>query len=146
MVLRNCPECKRLFTGGQHDICMDCKKKEEEEYDKVSVYLKKNPKRSIDDVVEQTEVPRKKIIKFLKEGKILGADITTGELLLTCSSCGKPINEGKICKECAEALSQKLKGSQQKQTPQTPKAMPGDKISGQMHTLERIMKKRDERK
>lgn len=146
MALRNCPECKRLFTGGPHDICADCMKKEEEEYDKVSAYLKKNPKSSIDEVTEHTEVQRKKIIKFLKEGKILGAEIATGEPLLLCSSCGEPINEGKMCRQCADALSSKLKSTQQKQFPQTPKQMPGDKISGQMHTLDRIMKKRDDKR
>lgn len=145
MALRNCPECKRLFTGGTHDICTDCMKKEEEDYEKVAQYLKKNPKSSIEDVTEETEVTRKKIIKFLKEGKILGAEITTGEPLLMCSSCGEPITEGKLCRKCADALSQKLKGTQQKHLPPT-KHMTDEKVSGQMHTLDRIMKKRDDKR
>ncbi len=146
MGLRNCPECKRLFTGGSHDICPDCVRKEEEDYDKVSVYLKRNPKSSIEDVEKNTEVQKKKIVKFLKAGKILATDIETGEPLLTCAACKMPIESGKYCQKCAEELSSRLKGKQQKLPGQEPKKqMPGDKGSGHMHTMERIMKKREGR-
>lgn len=127
-----------------HDICPECMRKEEEEYDKVSKFLRKSPGSSIEDVEKETEVARKKIIKFLKEGKILGTDITSNEPILFCTSCGAPVDSGKLCKKCSDELSKKLSTSQHKTESHLPrKDFTGEKTKGAMHTMDRIMKKRE---
>jgi ribosomal protein L32 len=131
--IKNCPECGKVFSTISGDICPECKKIEEEEYEKVYKFLKENPLSSIERVVSETGVSRRKILKFLKRGEITGMEI---QKELRCSHCGRPISVGRFCKDCAKKLSDKLKGKEMLK-----KEEKSQKEKSDFHTINEIRKK-----
>lgn len=100
--LRNCPDCGKLFVRLNRNLCSDCAEKEEEEFEKVRLYLKENRGISVDKASEETGVETKKIIKWVREGRI-EADLKG--FFLNCRRCGVEIEEGNFCANCAKALA-----------------------------------------
>lgn len=102
MNLRNCKECGKVFVYIKKDICPACLDKEDDMFDKVRDFLKDNPGAHITEVSEKTEVPEEKVIKFLREGRIVSGNAElTG---LFCETCGAPISSGYTCAACREKL------------------------------------------
>jgi flagellar operon protein (TIGR03826 family) len=103
MSLINCPECGKLFEKKARNLCPDCIEKEEQDFKLIKDYLYKNPGEGIIAVSEQTGVSDKKIIAFLKEGRLF-----VDASYLNCEHCGKPISSGRYCNKCFVSLSKKL--------------------------------------
>ena len=137
MTMKECPACREEVD--KDDLCPDCKKIEEEDYDKVYKYVRQNPGATIDKVAEDTSVVRKKVVKFLKEGRLKGTQIASDEL--KCISCGASIPGGKVCSKCAVDFDSKLKPREQR--PEREPEPPG-KVSGAMHSFNDILKRRRE--
>lgn len=111
-MLKNCPECGALFVSGIKKLCDECSKKDEEDYNKIFKFLRQNPCSKIVEVSEGTGVPRKKIMKFIEEGRISLATIVLDEKeKICCKMCGKEIKSGKLCNVCAEEFKKKLEGT-----------------------------------
>ncbi|GHV41045.1 hypothetical protein FACS189490_07200 [Clostridia bacterium] len=98
MEMVNCPKCGRVFSKGSEPICDDCLKKEEELFERVRTFLEEYPESSLDQVSTATEVSPKKIMKYIKDGRIEISTGMKGELV--CSQCGKPIKRGRFCDKC----------------------------------------------
>jgi flagellar operon protein (TIGR03826 family) len=92
MPLANCKECGRLFIKVTSDICPDCQRKEEEEFDRVKEYLKNHPNANLSEIMEATGVSENRISKFIRMGRL--------SIKPTCEVCGKPIDSGRFCPEC----------------------------------------------
>lgn len=105
--LKNCPRCGRVFVYTNVMLCPQCLKEDEQDYNKVRDYLYEHPKATIDKVSRETEVPAKKIIRFLREGRLILSKENVN-IFLTCERCDKPIRSGRYCKECAEEFKEKL--------------------------------------
>lgn len=95
---KNCKSCGRVFFSARDEICPACKEKEDEDYKLVRTFLKEFPGSSVHIVMEYTGVPEKRIMRFLREGRI--EIFESDQSFLTCLKCGKPIQKGKYCKEC----------------------------------------------
>jgi hypothetical protein len=111
MSIRNCPECGRLFEFVYKNLCPECNQKEEDDFDLVANYLKKNPGVGLDDISEATGVTVDTVIKMLKSGRLLSVCEGKNIALLTCGRCGKPIINGHYCQQCLELMSAALKGT-----------------------------------
>lgn len=99
MSLENCRKCKKLFDRVNSPICPSCWKEEEETFEKIRHYIKENPHSKLQEVSEETGVSEKKIMGYIREGKI---EWTKGlsESSLNCKKCGKPIKVGTLCNSC----------------------------------------------
>lgn len=106
MELRNCPSCGKLFVYTTRNLCPDCKEKDEVNFHKVKDYLYENPGATIEEVSEETKVDTKKILEYLKEGRLMLKHSNTN--ILSCESCGKPILTGRFCDECISDMRQKF--------------------------------------
>ena len=129
MGLANCKECGKLFVQNPSGICPDCYQLLEEQESKVAAYLRDNQRASITEVHEATGVPEKVILKMIKKGRIVG----NIALEYPCETCGKPINEGRVCTECGRRVLDQLK------TDPRPAAKPAEppasqKSGGGLHT------------
>lgn len=105
MELKNCKNCGDLFLyTGNRAICPACVEKEEQEFELVKQYLWDRPNSSLPDVSEATGVKEERILKYLREGRIiLGGD---SKLRLECEICGGEITYGRICDKCAKILGE----------------------------------------
>jgi flagellar operon protein (TIGR03826 family) len=109
--IRNCSRCGRIFTyDGINRLCPRCRKQDEEDFINVREYLYDNPGATIQMVSEDTGVDSKKILRFLREGRLEIKDENTN-LILDCERCGKPIKTGRFCDNCKVELERELKGA-----------------------------------
>lgn len=106
-MIKNCPRCKKLFTPlNNNAMCPDCIKAEEDEFQTVRNYVRENRGVDIHVASEATQVPVKKIIRYLREGRL---EVTEGmQDFLKCEKCGVPIRTGRFCKVCMDKMSEGL--------------------------------------
>ena len=103
MELRNCPECGKLFAYTIRNLCPECSKKEDENFDKVRDYIYDFPKATIEEVSENTGVSVKTVLEYLKEGRLMLRD-NNKNILLHCELCNEPILTGRLCDKCAKSF------------------------------------------
>ena len=106
MNLRNCSRCGNVYVYDGFNICLNCRRSDEEDFQKVKEYLEENPGANVIEVSEGTGVETKKIIQFLKEGRLEIRD--DKNIILTCERCGKPIKTGRFCDKCAIELQREI--------------------------------------
>lgn len=109
MNIRNCKRCGKIYTYDGFSICINCRKEDEHDFQKVKEYLEEYPGANIMEVSEATEVEARKIIEFLREGRLEISD--ENNVLLTCERCGRSIRTGRFCDKCVVEMEKELKGA-----------------------------------
>ena len=136
--VRNCRRCGRLMIYVGIPVCEKCLRKEEEYYDIVRRYLDEHPRSSVREIADATGVPVDIIIQFVRQGSLVALEAASE--ILECEICGKPIQMGRVCPECAqELLSATAKVL--KRTAGDSQAS-GDKTSSRMYSMDMISKRR----
>lgn len=109
MDVRNCSRCGKIYAYDGFNICLQCRRKDEEDFKKVKEYIDENPGVNISEVSEETGVDTKKIISFLREGRLEVED--EHNLLLSCERCGASIKTGRFCEKCTVEMQREFKQS-----------------------------------
>lgn len=107
MNLGNCPRCGKLYTVNIRELCTDCMKVIEREYEKCATFLREQKGATIHEVSEATEVSVRQITKFIKEGRISIANAPN--LAYPCEVCGTLIRESNMCESCRTRLTRELR-------------------------------------
>jgi len=107
MEMANCVRCKKLFPRVREPICEDCKKKDEELFAEVKKYLEGHPTSTVQKISEDTGASTKKILAWLREGRLEIVE-ATGDL--KCRQCGIDIKSGQLCEPCASDISRQIDG------------------------------------
>ncbi|MGF7184478.1 flagellar operon protein (TIGR03826 family) [Desulfitispora alkaliphila] len=107
MSVKNCPQCGRIFMYTTRNLCPRCIEEDEENYLKVKEYLWENPGANIAVVSEETGVSEKKIISYLREGRLELSKNSSG-IVLYCERCDAKIFTGRFCDKCAKDLKSGL--------------------------------------
>ncbi|MCL1878401.1 MAG: flagellar protein [Defluviitaleaceae bacterium] len=94
----NCPRCRKVFVKRADPLCPVCMKEEELIYEKVREYVKDHPECMIKEVADACGVTVKRILSYLRDGRLSTSKGMHGELL--CSKCNKPILTGRMCEKC----------------------------------------------
>jgi len=102
MEIRSCPECGRIFVDTGVEVCPKCLQEEDRQFDTVRRFLQENPGVSIDHVCEETGVKKERILKFLRQGRLMQSRLTGVEL--RCDVCGAIILSGRVCDACVKKL------------------------------------------
>ena len=100
MEYENCAKCGKVFLVTSGPMCETCAKEEEQVFQDLREYLDNNPNNSIATTSEETGIPIKKILKFLKEGRIELTPGVAAEGFLRCERCNVPITMGIMCGKC----------------------------------------------
>jgi predicted amidophosphoribosyltransferase len=95
----NCPRCGRVFTKVKAPVCPACVKEDDETFERVRELVKENPNLSVGDVAEQAKVSVKRVIQYIRDGRLEVSTGMSGEV--GCSQCGRPISKGRFCEKCA---------------------------------------------
>lgn len=139
MQVRNCPQCGKIFTYIRTNLCPECQKQDEENFRIVRKYIAQNPGVGIEVVSENTGISEEKILKYLKEGRIVTGTVT--QVKLACELCGTVISGGRYCAACQEKLTSGLKKVIQEENMKVLQdkgetAAEGKKKSVRMHTAD----------
>jgi flagellar operon protein (TIGR03826 family) len=127
----NCPRCGRLFQSMGSSICKECEKEEEMAFDELKHYLDENPNCSLAQLAEHTGISPKRIMRFIRQGRI---EISSGtNIEVTCEVCGTRIRTGRYCDSCFIKVSQEIESMR----PDTPKD-DDDRKGPRMHTAGNI--------
>jgi flagellar operon protein (TIGR03826 family) len=109
MELVNCPSCNAIYEKNKfRDVCYNCWKKEEEDYQIVYKFMRRRENRAatVQQIVEQTGVNEELIYKFVKKGRLHPTQFPN--LGYPCDKCGRIIHTGKLCENCANELRDEL--------------------------------------
>jgi flagellar operon protein (TIGR03826 family) len=107
MEMANCIRCKKVFQRIKEPICEQCKKKDEELFVVVRKYLEEHPSSTIHQISTTTGASTKKIMTWLREGRLEIAE-TTGDL--KCRQCGVDISTGQFCEACTIEIKRQIGG------------------------------------
>ena len=110
MNIMQCVFCKKPFQSLGRKICPDCLEQIDRDFITVRDYIYEHKQTNIDKVAEETEVSKQIILHLLKEGRLI-LDGPGGDGLLVCESCKKPINSGRLCKDCQDKIAGKMQKS-----------------------------------
>ena len=106
MAFYNFLKCEKVFIqNGKEQVCKSCQDAEVEQFKLVAIFLRDNPRATLDDIRRGTGIEEKVILRFLKEGR-LSVKIFRS---LSCENCGLPIEKGMYCENCRKELSKKIK-------------------------------------
>lgn len=109
--IANCPKCGKVFTKTFGDVCPECQKEVERQYELCAKYLRENRKATIHELSEDTGVSIPQITKFIREGRISLHD--NPNLGYPCSTCGTIIRQGTVCKSCQESITREIAAVQE---------------------------------
>jgi flagellar operon protein (TIGR03826 family) len=98
----NCQKCGKIFVKGIHDICPNCYREIEQQYEKCLKYLRENRKCTLLELSEATGVSVNQITKFIREGRI--SIVSNPNMSYSCEMCGASIREGAMCESCRQKL------------------------------------------
>ncbi len=87
-------------------ICPQCKKKEEEQFQVVKEYLRKNPGASMQQVSIDTDTPVGLIESFLRQGRLQVSP--DSPIALSCENCGAKILSGRYCNRCSSEVNSSI--------------------------------------
>ena len=132
MEMANCLRCKKVFPRFKDPICEECKKKDEDLFIKVKEYLEDKPSTPVAEIAAETGASAKKIMGWLREGRLQVAE-ATGDL--KCRKCGVDISSGQYCESCFIEMRRKVEDmmpERPKQAEQADRELP--KKGAVMHT------------
>ena len=98
-VPKNCPHCGKLYLEVGHKMCLDCFTVEQEMEQRVMEYVRENRQVNVKDIVDNTGVKERLVIKMIREGRFMQSEYPVA---FPCESCGEPIFHGKVCRKCSE--------------------------------------------
>ena len=70
-------------------------------FELVEQYLRDHPGANLEAVAEGTGIAKELILDFIRRGRLVTLNT---EGLLRCEICGRPIDHGRICDDCAAKL------------------------------------------
>lgn len=107
MEIRNCKSCNKLFQHiGGPVICPNCKEALEKKFMVVKEYIRENPRVSVKDVAEATEVSIKQIKQWIREDRLVLSEPDADGIV--CEKCGTPICSGRFCVKCKNKMANNL--------------------------------------
>jgi flagellar operon protein (TIGR03826 family) len=135
MAIKNCKSCGKIFNAltAKDRICPICKQADVANFKKVKDYLYKNRGANIPTVSEETGVPQKDIVRYLREDRLEVADLS--EIGIPCERCGVNIKSGRFCKKCLSEMNKELTGAIKSSSP-LPRIPSADKKSNKMFTAD----------
>lgn len=107
MEVKVCKSCKGMFQYIAGPImCPRCRAIEEDQFQIVKDYLRKNPGANLAEVSIETGVESKVILRFLRDERL---EVAEGSpIALVCEQCGKKILTGTRCSACEAQMLKSL--------------------------------------
>jgi len=107
--IEECRRCGKMFvySGVGKYLCPSCQAEDDAEFETVKEYIYDNLSATIMQVSKATGVKVSRIKSYLKDGRLIIPD--SSAVFINCEICGTEIKYGRVCKSCADSLSNELK-------------------------------------
>lgn len=105
-MLRHCSDCQELFVSSGSLRCRRCISSMAVDLERVRDFLRSEPEADINTVIAATGVPRRRILEFIQQGRLLLKTKEPGTTSV-CAVCQSPIHVGRICNRCLVSLGQR---------------------------------------
>ena len=99
--LKNCSGCGKVYMEIGQGMCIDCYRKEQEDEQTVYSYVRDHDRCSIKQIVDDTGVKERVILRMLKQGRFIASGF---QINYPCQGCGTPITTGKLCSKCSNKV------------------------------------------
>ncbi len=107
MDVRSCRNCGRLFNYLQgNPICPACKKKLEDKFEQVKMYIRENNLASMQQISDANEVSVKQLKQWVREERLTFSD--DSPVGIECENCGALIRTGRYCAKCKNNMANTL--------------------------------------
>lgn len=104
--LKNCSGCGKVYMEIGQGMCPDCYRKEQEDEQTVYSYVRDHDRCSIKQIVDDTGVKERVILRMLKQGRFIASGF---QINYPCQGCGTPITTGKLCSKCSNDIINQAK-------------------------------------
>jgi len=102
----NCPRCGKLFAQIKSPLCPACEREDELTFQSLKAYIEEHPDCTLGELSEGTGVNPKKILGFIREGRLETSRGMHGDI--RCEVCNCSITLGRYCHACTIKLNQNL--------------------------------------
>ncbi len=107
MDVRSCRNCGRLFNYLQgNPICPACKKKLEDKFEQVKMYIRENNLASMQQISDANDVSVKQLKQWVREERLTFSD--DSPVGIECENCGALIRTGRFCAKCKNNMANTL--------------------------------------
>ncbi len=107
MDVRSCRNCGRLFNYLQgNPICPACKKKLEDKFEQVKMYIRENNLASMQQISDANDVSVKQLKQWVREERLTFSD--DSPVGIECENCGALIRTGRYCAKCKNNMANTL--------------------------------------
>ena len=113
LMVANCPGCGKVFQKNLRNLCLDCVKLLQSEFDACDRYLRSNRKSTTQQLSRATGVIEKQIIIWIKDRRLPISDYPN--LTYPCNSCSEPIRQHEMCYSCRSRLTKEIREMQKKE-------------------------------
>jgi ribosomal protein L32 len=96
--IKQCRRCRKIFQYRGNPTCPDCIRELDTLFDAVKNFLYDNPRSSIAEICQATDVPESDLMTWMREGRLIMSK--EAPPALRCEVCGKPIHSGRWCPAC----------------------------------------------
>jgi type IV pilus biogenesis protein CpaD/CtpE len=101
-----CSACGNIFQMNMRGLCSNCSAKEDIYVNSIEKTLIRNRQLNIDELAHKAEIPREKILSFIRKGKIKLFEYPN--LADECDVCASPIRRGTMCTKCATRIQNEI--------------------------------------
>ncbi|OXM88133.1 flagellar protein [Paenibacillus rigui] len=112
LAVANCPCCGKVYQKNLRNLCMDCIRVLENEYDECYAYLRTHRRATTEQLSSATGVSVRQIFSWIKAKRLSINDYPN--LTYPCDSCGDPIKHQKLCFACSTRLTRDIRELQTK--------------------------------
>lgn len=103
--IKNCSRCKRIFMPVNNEkICPECRAEELKLEERVKSYVRDHPGITVNELIEGSGAPGKLVWRMVMQGQFENCGLRDAKY--PCGNCGKLIERGAYCDECAAKLKQ----------------------------------------
>jgi hypothetical protein len=102
----HCSVCGSIFQMNMRGLCSNCSAEEDTYIKSIEKMLIRNRRLNVDELVQATDIPRKKILSFIRKGKIRIFEYPN--LVDECDVCRGPIRKGTMCNKCATRIQNEI--------------------------------------
>lgn len=106
LTVAHCTICGKIFQMNMRGLCANCSAEEDTDIKALEKLLMRNRQMNATEVAEAADIPRQKVLTYIRKGKIRLFDYPN--LADECDVCAAPIRRGTMCTKCSTRIQDEI--------------------------------------